>query len=70
MSLFYSFLLFLFGKLLTKCTRNTIVVTFFDFVLTPVTVQNKLLLFDCFVDTFAKKKDKKIEEIHVLYSIY
>ena len=57
MSLFYSFLLFLYGNLLTKCTRNTIVVTFFDFVLTPVTVQNKLLLFDFFVDTFAKQNN-------------
>ena len=57
MYIYVTFLLFLFGKLLTKCTRNTIVVTFFDFVLTPVTVQNKLLLFDFFVDTFAKQNN-------------
>ena len=62
MSVFYSFLLSLFGKLLTKCTRNTIVVTFFDFVLTPLTVQNKLLLFDFFVDTFAKKRTRKLKK--------
>ena len=68
MSVFYSFLLSLFGKLLTKCTRNTIVVTYFDFVLMPLTVQNKLLLFDFFVDTFAKKRTRKLKK-YMCYSI-